>query len=82
MAAVRLRILDENNNPAVYAQIPAELKAEGCIELVGPSTVTLEGGMAGTYVRTTGKEGTGKLTVSTAQTKAVEIVYSVRRKQL
>ena len=82
MAAVRIRILDENNNPAVYAQIPAELKAEGCIELVGPSVVTLEGGMAGTYVRTTGKEGSGKLTVSTAQTKAVEIVYSVRRKQI
>ena len=82
MAAVRLRLLDENNNPAVYAQIPALLKAEGCIELVGPSVVTLEGGMAGTYVRTTGKEGSGKLTVSTAQTRAVEVVYSVRRKQI
>ena len=80
MAAVRLRILDENNNPAVYAQIPAELSADGSIELAGPSVGTLEGGMAGTYVRSTGKEGSGRLIIKTAQTRPVEIIYSVRKK--
>ena len=80
MAAVRVRILDENNNLAVYAQIPAQFETEGCIELVGPSCATLEGGMCGCYVRTTGKEGSGKLRIKTAQTKTVEIIFSVRRK--
>ena len=77
MAAVRVRILDSNNNPACYAQLPVEFRAEGCIELVGPQTVTAEGGMCGCYVRTVGKEGSGKLTVKTAQTKTVEIIYNV-----
>ena len=80
MAAVRLRILDENNNLAVYAQLPAELEAEGCIQIAGPKVVTLEGGMAGTYIKTTGKEGSGRLIIKTAQTRPVEIIYSVRKK--
>ena len=77
MAAVRIRVLDYNNNLACYAQLPVEIKAEGAIELVGPSVVTAEGGMCGCYVRTVGKKGNGKITVKTAQTEAVEIVFSI-----
>ena len=64
MAAVRIRLLDEFNNIASYAQLPVTLKATGSIDLIGPSIVTLEGGMSGTYVRTNGKEGVGTLTIS------------------
>ena len=81
MAAVRVRILDGYENIACYAQLAVSFKAEGAIEIAGPSSAAAEGGMCGCYVRTTGKEGGGKLTVSTAQTEPVEIFFSVRGKQ-
>ena len=64
MAAVRVRVLDENGTPAVYAQLPVTFMLEGPAELVGPVTVTAEGGMCGTYLRTIGKPGTVTLTIS------------------
>lgn len=36
MAAVRVRILDENGSPAVYAQLPLQFAASGAAALVGP----------------------------------------------
>ena len=77
MAAVRVRILDENGNVAPYAQLPVHFKLEGCGELVGPAVVTAEGGMTGTYIKSNGTLGGAKLTVSTAQTENVEIVFAV-----
>ncbi|MBE6129854.1 MAG: glycoside hydrolase family 2 protein [Erysipelotrichaceae bacterium] len=64
MTAFRIRILDELDNSAVYTQLPVRLKAEGPVEIVGPDTVTAEGGMCGTYVRTTGEAGNARLTIS------------------
>ena len=78
MAAIRIRVLDEFGNIAPYAQIPVKLSIEGVAELVGPDTVTAEGGMAGTYIRTIGQPGTAKLTVSTNQTNSVTIEFIVR----
>ena len=77
MAAVRIRLLDEYDNPAVYAQLPVHLLAEGQIALVGPETVTAEGGMCGCYVKTTGQTGQGSLLIRTAQTEDVEIQFSI-----
>ena len=77
MAAVRIRILDEQDNLAVYAQLPVSLYAEGEITLVGPSVVTAEGGMCGCYVKTTGRTGQGALHIRTAQTEDVEIHFTI-----
>ena len=77
MAAVRIRILDENGNIAPYAQLPVRFALEGDAELVGPDVTCAEGGMTGTYVKTVGRAGTAKLTVSTAQTEPVEILFTV-----
>ena len=79
MAAIRIRILDENDNPASYAQLPVHFKTEGCIKLVGPDTATAEGGMTGTYVMTTGREGKGKLIISAQGMKDVKIEYTVKK---
>ena len=75
MAAVRIRILDENGNAAPYAQIPVQFVLEGNAELVGPAVVTAEGGMTGTYIKTIGKSGKAKLTIATAQTEPVTIEF-------
>ena len=77
MAAVRIRILDENGNIAPYAQLPVCFKPEGEIALVGPDVATAEGGMCGTYLRTTGAAGTGKLTVSAHGLEPVVIDFAV-----
>ncbi len=78
MAAVRIRILDENGCLAPYAQLPVLLQLEGDAELVGPNAVTAEGGMCGTYIRTAGKPGKAKLTVSTWQTPPVTVEFTVK----
>ena len=78
MAAVRIRILDENGNVAPYAQLPVQFTLEGPAELVGPTVVTAEGGMTGTYIKTTGTSGEVKLTIATAQTEPVEVVFAVK----
>ncbi len=81
MAAVRVRILDENNNPAPYAQIPITFSISGEAELAGPSTVTAEGGMCGTYIRTVGKTGTAILTIHTEQTEDVIIRFNINTEE-
>ena len=77
MASVRIRILDENGNPAPYAQLPVRLTLTGDAQLVGPEVVTAEGGMTGTYIRTLGRAGQAKLTISTSQTDDVEILFQI-----
>ena len=77
MAAVRIRILDENGNAAPYAQLPVKFTLEGPAVLVGPDVVTAEGGMTGTYIKTTGESGEVKLTVETAQTDAVTVEFTI-----
>ncbi len=77
MAAVRIRILDENGNIAPYAQLPVRFRLEGPAELVGPDTATAEGGMTGTYLKTAGKSGEARLTITTGQTDPVTILFKI-----
>ena len=77
LASVRIRILDENGNVAPYAQLPVHFCLEGAAELVGPSVVTAEGGMTGTYIRTTGQTGEARLIISTAQTEDVTLIFKI-----
>ena len=78
MAAVRVRILDENGNVAPYAQLPVQLSLTGEAQLVGPHVVTAEGGMTGTYVKTVGSTGEAVLTIETAQTEPVTVKFTVK----
>ena len=81
MAAVRIRVLDEFGNPAVYAQLPVTLELTGEAELVGPKVITAEGGMCGTYIRTTGNTGSATLTICTEQTEPVTIHFAIGQQQ-
>ena len=77
MASLRIRILDENGNVAPYAQLPVHFRLEGAAELIGPAVVTAEGGMTGTYIRTVGRAGEARLTISTAQTEDVTLIFKI-----
>lgn len=76
-AAVRIRILDANENPAPYAQLPIRLTLEGDAELIGPDLLAAEGGMTGTYVRTVGKTGSAVLTATAPGLTPVSIRFTV-----
>ena len=76
-AAIRIRILDANSNLAPYNQIPVSFETEGDIELVGSSICTAEGGMCGTYVKTTGRKGKGSLVIRAQGLEEVKIDYTI-----
>lgn len=63
-ATVRLTAVDSCGNHLPYYQEPVILHTEGEIELIGPSVISLKGGSGGTYVKTTGKSGSGKLYIN------------------
>lgn len=77
VAAVRIRMLDENKNQIYFYNEPLVFETEGPIEVVGPKIVSLKGGMCGTYIKTTGKEGKAALVIKNAQAKEVRIEFEV-----
>ncbi len=79
MALIRAAIYDEYDTPAVYVTAPVffEVEPDGPIEIVGPKAASLQGGMTGTLIRTTGKTGTAKLTIRTDMTEPVSITFNV-----
>ena len=78
MAAIRLALVDQNGGVLHFAQEPVTLRAEGDIEIVGPKTAMLRGGLGGTYVKTTGKTGRAALTLSVEGAEPVRIEFTVK----
>ena len=60
-AAVSLRAIDQNGNLLPYCGEAVQLSVEGPLRILGPSVVPLRGGMAGTYLATTGEAGPARL---------------------
>lgn len=63
VAAVNIVARDQNGNVCPYVNKVVKLRTEGVIELIGDDVIALQGGMFGTYVKTTGKTGKGALYV-------------------
>ena len=79
MSMIRVQVKDEYHNLASYAQLPLNFITTGPIEIVGPSTVVTEGGMTGTYIKTTGEEGEAILTISTSDCSAITIHFTITK---
>ncbi|MCR5802352.1 MAG: glycoside hydrolase family 2 protein [Lachnospiraceae bacterium] len=77
VAEVRLRMMDEYDNVVPFFDEPVLLKTEGPIEIVGPSIISLKGGMGGTYVRTTEGQGAATLKIQCTQGAQVKIPFTV-----
>lgn len=78
VAAVRIRAVDEYGNRLSFFNDPVMLETQGPIELIGPEIISLQGGMGGTYVKTTGEKGEAVLKLRTLQTKEAALGFSVR----
>ena len=81
MAAVRIRALDENGNVLGFFNEPVQFEVKGVLELIGPKTICLQGGMGGTYVKTTGQAGEGILIIENAQTGKICEHFQVAREE-
>ncbi len=78
VAAVRIRMLDENGNLLPFYQEPAELRIEGPVSLIGGSVISFKGGMAGTYLKTTGEEGPAALIIKSGQAEEIRLDFTVK----
>ncbi len=78
VASVRIQAVSEKGNQLVYFQEPLRLETAGEIELIGPPMISLKGGMGGTYVKTTGKAGTGLLRIIGNDVPTVEIRFEIK----
>nr|MCR4671607.1 glycoside hydrolase family 2 protein [Lachnospiraceae bacterium] len=74
---IRIKAVDQNGNVLPYFQEPVSVSCEGPVEIIGPSLVTLRGGMAGVYVKTAGKAGKAVVRLECAGTEAKEIELDV-----
>jgi beta-galactosidase len=78
VAAIRIQAVDANGNLLPYYQEPITLHTWGAVALIGPETISLKGGCAGTYVRTTGAIGEGELYLCQADLGEYKVRFRVR----
>lgn len=77
--SVRLSMKDQNGNLLPYYQEPLLLRTTGPLQIIGPSVISLKGGMGGTYVRTTDLTGEGTLTIYSEDIEPVSVTFHIRR---
>lgn len=77
VASIRIKAVSEEDNLLYFCNAPLTLETAGSIEIIGPKVIGLEGGMSGTYVRTTGCAGEGTLTIRSEQFGEERITFTV-----
>lgn len=80
-APVSLRAIDQNGNLLPYCGEAVQLWVEGPVKLLGPSIVPLRGGMAGTYLSTTGAAGRAVLHCRMEGALDTELTLTVRSRR-
>ncbi len=82
VAALFLSVKDQNGNVLSYYQEPLCITVEGPGEIIGPQILSLKGGMGGTYVKTTGKEGLIKVVISAAGIESRSVILPVKKSEV
>ena len=77
VALVRIRVVDDHGNVLPFYQEPVRLIAEGDISIIGPDTIALQGGMGGTYVKSTGRSGRGALLLQSQTAGEIRIPFQI-----
>ncbi len=79
-AAVSLRAIDQNGSLLPYCGEAVQLSVDGPLKILGPAIVPLRGGMAGTYLATTGEAGRAVLHCRMEGALDVEAALTVRKR--
>lgn len=77
VASIRIRAVDTHGNLLPLFMEPVTFAIEGPLELIGPSSTALRGGLGGTYVRTCGQAGHGRLTLQCSGLPAVVLEFNI-----
>ena len=77
VALVRIRAVDDHGNVLPFYQEPVRLITEGDISIIGPDTIALQGGMGGTYVKSTGRSGRGALLLQSQTAGEIRISFQI-----
>ena len=78
VALVQIRAVSEYGNVLSFANEPVFLDTIGPIEIIGPKTIALQGGMFGTYVRSTGA-GMAHLRITDTRGNEKTILFQVKK---
>lgn len=78
VALVRIRAVDDHGNVLPFYQEPVRLITEGDISIIGPDTIALQGGMGGTYVKSTGRSGRGALLLQSKTAGEIRIPFQIK----
>jgi beta-galactosidase len=77
VTALRIRAVDEFGNTLYYSTEPIAATVDGPLEIIGPSLVSLKGGMGGLYLKTAGKSGGATVTLTSATLGEVVLSFEV-----
>ena len=78
VAALRLAVTDQHGNVVPFFFGAADVEIQGPLELIGPKTATLRGGLGGVYLRTLGTPGEATVTLKTEQTEPVTFRFIIK----
>ena len=82
VAEIRLMAESEYGDTLSFCHEALKLCTEGPIALIGPDVISLNGGMGGVYVRTTGEEGRAALVISSELFGEMQIDFAVEKEVL
>ncbi|MBR1481467.1 MAG: glycoside hydrolase family 2 protein [Ruminococcus sp.] len=77
VAAVRVRMADQNGNPLPYYFGALQVEPSGDIEIIGERPVILRAGMGGFYVRTKGRTGEASVTLHAEGCESLTIRFTI-----
>lgn len=80
VSSVRIQVVDEKDQVLPYYQEVVHLEVEGMLEIIGPKAISINGGGFGTYVKTTGETGKGRLKLSGQHLEPITIEYTILKK--
>ena len=79
VASIRLRAKDQSGNVLPYLTESVSVTVSGPIEILGETAPILRGGLGGTYVRTNGESGDGKVTLTLPGAEPVTVDFTVKK---
>ncbi len=77
VASINIRAVDENGSLLAFCNEALEISAEGDVDIIGPKLISLKGGMSGTYVKSLGKSGRGRVRIYNPQLGEELIEFTV-----
>ena len=77
VAAVRIRMTDQNGNTLPYYNDAVSVQLSGNAELIAEDPVLLRAGAGGVYIRTIAKSGKATLTISAQGAEPITIEFTV-----